>query len=171
MSDKLDNIWIRVKKMAGQCAANTDIEDLKASVETAKGRIDKVLMGGKLLQSDSTVFNKLTKANEGLGAIGEGLEKVQSVCINVVAAAQVHDAIKILSDDQVIYQDPDAAAAAFDTLFQGFGKVCSYLPPPAKQWAQFFEKFSLFSNMQQKVYKPYFQRLNDTRDGTGAYSN
>ncbi len=74
---RLGKIWSRIKKMAGQCAANTDIEDLKASVETAQGRIDKVLMGGKLLQSDSTVFEKLTKANEGLGAVGEALGKVQ----------------------------------------------------------------------------------------------
>jgi hypothetical protein len=169
MSDRLDTIWIRVKKMAGQCAANTDLEDLKASAKTAQGRIDKVLMGGKLLQSDSTIFNKLQKANEGLGAIGESLEKVQTICVNVNAAAQIHDAIIVLSDDQVIYQDPDAAAEAFDMLFQGFGKVCSYLPPPAKEWAQFFEQFNLFSNMQKKVYKPYFQTLKDARDGTGVY--
>ncbi|HTK37553.1 MAG TPA: hypothetical protein VL325_03585 [Pyrinomonadaceae bacterium] len=76
------------------------------------------------------------------------------------------NAVDVLSDDNVIYTDPDKAAAAFDILFQGFGKLCSYLPPPGK----FFEQFDLFENVQTKIYKPYFQRWNDARDGTGQYT-
>ena len=164
-----DKYWGRVKKMAGQCAANTDLEDVKSSVELAKKRVDQALMAGKLLQKDSAVFDKLKSANDGLGSIGEALEKVQEICLDIGMVAKIHDAVKVLSDDNIVYSNPDAAADAFDTLFQGFGKLCSYLPPPAKQWAKFFESFNLFGNMQKKVYKPYFSRLSDARDQKGEY--
>ena len=167
----LDKVWMNIKKMTGQCAANTSLEDMKSSVQLAQGRIDKVLYGGQILQGGSGVYEKLGKANEGLGKIGESLEKVQDICVDVNAFAKIHDSIKILSDDQIIYKDPQKAADAFDSLFQGFGRLCRHLPSPAKEWGQFFEQFNLFGNMQKNVYAPYFQRLNDARDGTGQYKS
>jgi hypothetical protein len=158
---KLDKIWLNIRKMAGQCAANTSLEDIKSSVQLAQGRIDKVLYGGLILQGDSGVLEKLGKANEGLGKIGESLEKVQDICVDVTAFAKIHDAIKVLSDENAISKDPQKAADAFDSLFQGFGRLCRYLPPPAKEWGQFFEQFNLFGNMQKNVYAPYFKRLDD----------
>jgi hypothetical protein len=156
-----EKYWTKVKKMAGQCAANTDLEDLQASVELAKTRVGQALQAGQMLQKDSRVFDKLGKANERLGDVAEGLEKARNLCVGIVEANKIHEAVKILSDDRIIYDNPQAAADSFDLLFQGFGKLCSYLPPPAKQWAQFFEEFNLFGNMQKKVYAPYFKRLND----------
>jgi len=153
--------WYRIKKMTGQCAANTDLEDLKASVELAKGRVDKALMAGQILQSKSGTFEKLTKANEGLGAFGDALGKVQNVCMDVNAIGKIHDAIVVLSDDRVIYDDPQKAADAFDSLFNGFGRLCRFLPPPADQWGEFFSQFNLFGNMQRKVFATYFQRAWD----------
>lgn len=160
-SDKLSSAWMTIKKKAGACAANTTIEDLKSSAELGQTRINQALMAGKLLQGDSAVFDKLSKANEGLGKVGESLGKVQEVCLDIVAVNKIHDAIVTLSDDRVIYDDPQKAADAFDSLFQGFGKICSYLPPPAKEWAKFFESFNLFGNVQKNIYAPYFQRLNN----------
>lgn len=159
--ERLDSVLTTIKRKAGQCAANTELEDLKAATGLAEVRITQVLMGGQMLQNNSDVFEKMTKANEGLGAVNESLEKVQDFCLDIVAAGKIHDAVKILSDDRIIYDDPQKAADSFDTLFQGFGRLCRYLPPPAKQWGQFFEKFNLFGNMQKKVYEPYFQRAND----------
>jgi hypothetical protein len=153
--------WLRIKKMLGQCAASTDLEDLKSTVELAKGRVDKALIAGQLLQSNSTVFDKLQKANEGLGAVSEALGKVQDVCLDVTAVNKIYDAVTVLSDDRVIYDDPQAAADAFDSLFNGLGRLCRFLPPPAKEWGQFFEQFNLFGNVQKNIYAPYFQRLHN----------
>lgn len=89
------------------------------------------------MQDDSRVFDKLNKANEGLGKISESVGKVQSICFGIVAINMIHDAVKVLSDDQIIYTNPQKAADAFDTLFRGFGRICNVLPPPAKEWAQF----------------------------------
>ena len=166
----LSKIWTTIKRKAGQCAANTDIEDVKSSVQLAQKRIDQVLYGGKILQGDSSVFEKLGRANEGLGKIGETLETVQDVCMDISAIGKIHDAVKVLGDDQIIYTDPQKAADSFDLLFQGIGRLCRHLPPPAKQWGQFFEQFNLFGNMQKKVYAPYFSRLRDARDQTGAFA-
>jgi hypothetical protein len=161
MADENENtggIWYRIKKMVANCAASTDLEDLKASVEFAKGRVDKALMAGKILQGDSGAFEKLTKANEGLGAVGESLEMVQNVCLDMNAIGKIHDAIVVLSDDRIIETNPQAAADAFDSLFNGIGRLCRFLPPPADQWGEFFSRFNLFGNMQRNVFGPYFQR-------------
>ncbi|MBK7353869.1 MAG: hypothetical protein IPI97_12715 [Nitrosomonas sp.] len=116
------------------------------------------------MQDDSRVFDKLNKANEGLGKISESVGKVQSICFGIVAINMIHDAVKVLSDDQIIYTNPQKAADAFDTLFRGFGRICNVLPPPAKEWAQFFEQFNLFGNMQKNVYAPYFKRFQEIED-------
>lgn len=162
---------VTIKKKAGQCAANTDLEDLKSAVQLGQKRVNQALMGGRILQENSGVFDKLSKANEGLGKIGESLEKVQDICLDITAIGKIHDAVIGLSDDQIIYTDPQKAADSFDLLFQGFGRLCRFLPPPANEWGKFFEGFNLFGNVQKNIYNPYFSRLNDARDGTGAYKN
>ncbi len=150
--DKFMEAWTVIKKKAGGCAANTDIEEVKASVELGKKRIDQALFAGSLLQKgDSKVFERLSKANEGLGKIGETLGTVQDVCLDITAVGKIHDAAVALSDDRLIYDNPEGAAAAFDSMFQGFGRLCRYLPPPAKSWQQFFESFNLFGAMTPKL--------------------
>lgn len=167
--DKFAAAWLTIKKKAGACAANTDLEELKAAVQLGQQRIDQALLVGNIAQGKSGVFEKLTTANEGLGKVGESLEKVQDICLDITAVGKIHDAITALSDDRLIYDDPQKAADSFDLLFQGFGRLCKYLPPPANEWAKFFESFNLFGNMQKKVYSPYFSRLRDARDQTGVY--
>jgi hypothetical protein len=164
-SEKLGTAWVAIKRKAGACAANATVEDLKASVQLGQARVGQALMVGGFLQSQSGVFEKLSKANEGLGKVGESLEKVQNICVDIVAYSKIHDAVVALSDDRIIYDDPQKAADSFDILFQGFGKLCSYLPPPAKEWAKFFEGFNLFGNVQKNIYGPYFKRLNDIGQG------
>lgn len=158
MADKLGDLWVRVKRMAGQCAANTDLENLKDSVETAQGRINKVLIGGKIIQGDSRVFEKLTSANEALGAVGEALGKVQNVCLDIKAVGQIHEAMKVLEDDYAILNNPEAAARAFGQLFTGFGRLCRYLPSPAKEWGQFLEGAGDFFVNWQRFVKNYTDR-------------
>ena len=156
--EKFNQAINTIKRKAGACAANTELEDLKAAVQLGQSRIDQALMAGTIMQGKSGVFDKLTKANEGLGKVGESLEKVQDICIDITAVGKIHDAVRALSDDRLIYDDPQKAADSFDLLFQGFGRLCRYLPPPAKEWGKFFEEFNLFGNMQKKVYAPYFSR-------------
>jgi hypothetical protein len=89
LSETLLSAWTTIKRKAGACAANTDLEEIKASVELGQKRIDQALMAGTLLQKgDSNVFEKLNKANEGLGKIGEALGKVQDICLDIVAGRQ-----------------------------------------------------------------------------------
>jgi len=152
LSETLLSAWTTIKRKAGACAANTDLEEIKASVELGQKRIDQALMAGTLLQKgDSNVFEKLNKANEGLGKIGEALGKVQDICLDIVAVGKIHEAAVALSNDRLIYENPEGAAAAFDSMFQGFGRLCRYLPPPAKSWQQFFESFNLFGAMTPKL--------------------
>lgn len=163
-SEKLDQVITTIKRKAGACAASTDLEDVKAAVQLAQSRIDQAIIAGTLAQGNSGVFEKLSKANEGLGKVGESLEKVQDVCIDITAAGKIHDAVQALSDDRLIYTDPQKAADSFDLLFQGFGRLCRFLPPPAKAWGKFFEEFNLFGNMQKNVYAPYFSRLHKAHE-------
>lgn len=156
--EKFSAAWLTIRKKAGTCASNTDLEELKAAVQLGQKRIDQALIVGTIAQGKPGAFEKLTKANEGLGKIGESLETVQDFCKDITAIGKIHDAIVALSDDRLIYDDPQKAADSFDTLFQGFGKLCGYLPPPAKEWATFFESFNLFGNVQKNIYAPYFQR-------------
>jgi hypothetical protein len=144
ISETFGRAWMTIKRKAGQCAANTDLEDVKSSVQLAQKRIDQAIYGGRVLQGKSAAFDKLSKANEGLGKIGESLEKVQDICLDIVAVNKIHAAVSVLSNDQIMYSDPERAAASFDTLFQGLGRLCRYLPPPASAWQQFFESFNLF---------------------------
>jgi NACalpha-BTF3-like transcription factor len=158
MSDRLENLWTRIKIMTGQCAVSTDLENLKDSVETAQSRINKVLIGGKLLQSDSRVFEKLTTANEALGAVGEALGTVQNVCLDLKAVANIHEAIVALDDEYVIINNPEVAAKAFGQLFTGFGRLCRHLPSPAKEWGQFLEGAGEFFVNWQRFVKNYTDR-------------
>ncbi|HMO82133.1 MAG TPA: hypothetical protein PKD24_15195 [Pyrinomonadaceae bacterium] len=140
-----------IKKKAGGCAANTDLEEIKAAVQLSKKRIDQALYVGTIAQGKSGVFEKLSEANKGLGKVGESLEKVQDICLDIKAVGKIHAAAVALSDERLIYDDPNGAAAAFDSMFQGFGRLCRYLPPPAKAWQQFFENFNLFGNLTPKL--------------------
>ncbi len=148
------DFWGNLKKITGQCAANTELEDLKTAVQTANDRVEKVLMGGSLLQSDSRVFEKLSKANEKLKTVGEVLEKVENVCLDLRAVSRIHDAVKVLDAENgmVIYHDSEKAAQAFGDLFVGFGRLCRHLPSPAKEWGQFLESAGdFFVNMNRKI--------------------
>ncbi|HSI88634.1 MAG TPA: hypothetical protein VK918_06230, partial [Pyrinomonadaceae bacterium] len=68
-----DDAWLYIRRKAGSCAANTDLEELKAAAKLGRKRIDQALMVGNFAQGQSGVFDKLSKANEGLGKVGESL--------------------------------------------------------------------------------------------------
>lgn len=151
---KIMDLWAKLKKITGQCAANTELENLKTIVETANNRIDKVLIGGSFLQSDSRVFEKLSRANEKLKIVGDVLEKVENVCLDLRAVSRIHEAIKVLDAENgsVIYKDPEKAARAFGDLFVGFGRLCRHLPSPAKEWGKFLEGTGdFFVNMNRQI--------------------
>jgi len=160
-TEEKGGFWFTIKKMVTKCAASTDLEDLKSSVKLAQERVDKALTVGTVLKGKSGAFEKLTKANEGLGVIGKVLGEVQDICLDIDAVMKIHKAVQDLSDDNIIYDDPQKAADAFDTLFNGLGRLCRFLPPPADEWGEFFSRFNLFGNMQRNVFGPYFQRAHN----------
>lgn len=150
-------IWVKIKKLAGTCAAAADYEDIKAAVGDAQGKIDDALMVGEFLQQDSRVFKKLSDANEGLGAVKKSLDTAGEICLDIQAVNKIHESILILDKPNILQDDPQAAADAFDSLFQGIGRLCRFLPPPADQWGTFFEQFNLFGNVQKNFYAPHFR--------------
>lgn len=158
-------IWVTIKKWAGACAAASQYDDIKAAVSDAQGKVDQALTVGTFFQEDSRVFEKLNQANEGLGKVSEALDKAGNICLDIQAVNKIHDAIVILDKPNIIQSDPQAAADAFDRLFQGFGRLCRFLPPPADEWGTFFESFNLFGNVQKNIYAPYFGRLEAARRG------
>jgi hypothetical protein len=145
--EKVDEAVFYIRKRAGQCAKNATLEDIDNAVSLAQGRIKQALFAGKFIQGQSGIFDKLSKANERLENISEGISKAKNTCIFIDEAGKIMDAVEILKDDRVIYDNPLGAAKAFDNLFQGFGKLCKRLPYPANQWAAFFEGFDLFSQL------------------------
>lgn len=146
----VDTAWATIMKLRGKCAAATDMEDLKAVVEKSEKYTGYALQAGRLLQKDSQVFDKLTKANEYLGKIGEALDKGINVCMDIEAIGKIKDAMDVL-DEHLIMTDPDAASAAFGNLFVGFGVLCRHVPI-LKEWGPFFTSAGdFFTNMENKL--------------------
>jgi hypothetical protein len=50
IKEKADKAWSGIRRMAGQCAANTTVENLKDACATGQSRINYVLLGGELLK-------------------------------------------------------------------------------------------------------------------------
>ena len=150
-----------IRRISGKCPA--DGSDLLESVELSHNLIDIALTVGELHKQDSRVFSNLTKANEGMGKIGESLTMVNDICLDVVAINKVNEALDTLGDGSIIRNDPVAAGEAFDSLFQGFGRLCRYLPPPANAWQQFFESFNLFKPWAE-FNRAYHKRIPNPRD-------
>ena len=161
MADENENpggFWFEIRKMVGSCAASTDLEQLKASVELAQERVGQALIAGEILQKSQGGLEKLKKANEGLGVIGEALGSLQDICLDLDAFAKIFKAVKDLKDPQVIYQEPQKAADAFDSFFNGLGRLCRFLPPPADAWGEFFERFNLFGDFQRNIVGPRYEK-------------
>lgn len=124
-------IWISALGKSGEP------QDLAKVAITAQERVDTALKTAQFVQNtweNSPQFNKLLKASEGLGKIAGYYKSVvgmkEKVEKNYEALKQIYEAMKVLKDDQIIYQDPAAAAAAFDKLFLGFGTLAQNFPPP-----------------------------------------
>ncbi|HXF42993.1 MAG TPA: hypothetical protein VNK26_04570 [Pyrinomonadaceae bacterium] len=170
------NSLYKIKVWATTLASNGTAEDLKAAATVAQERIGYALTAGEFLQNgrNSDAYQKLIDANEHLGKILEHIEKGEKVYKDVMALVQIHAAIKVLQDDQVIYKDPQKAAAAFDDLFMGFGKIAKHFPPPFDSTiGELLEQcgtLRFFSNMEQVMAGPNSNLgrakalLYDTRD-------
>lgn len=132
MSDELfGRALSRVKVWAGAIGANGDAKDMKAAAIVAQKRIDLALNSAAFLQSsNSNAYQKLVDASGHLGDVIEYLEKGEKIYKNFKAVNQIFQAILVLKDDDIMINDPASAAAAFDSLFQGFGTLAKHFPPP-----------------------------------------
>jgi hypothetical protein len=121
----------RLKIWIGAVGANGDGEDIKNAAVVAQKRVEYALQFGSLLQNqDSTSYQKLVSANEYLGKIIGYLEKGEAVYKDLQAIQQIYEAVKVLSDDQIMFKDSAAAANAFNNLFVGLGTLAKHFPPP-----------------------------------------
>lgn len=161
MSDSIfANALTKVKIWAGAIGPNGSPEDIKAAAIVAQERIKYALMAGDIWQNgnNSSAFQKLIDANGYLDKIVEHIENGEKIYKDVMAVIQIYDAIQVLKDDQVLYKNPEKAAAAFDDLFQGFGKLAKKFPPPFDQTiGELLEQcgtLRFFSTMQQVMAGP-----------------
>jgi len=160
------DIVTRIRIWTGACAASTGDEDLKATLEKSQQVLWIAEHGSELsknLQNAATVFGR---AREGLDKVGESLGKVEAVCLDIRALTDIHAAIKVLNQDGVIQQNPEAAAQAFGQLFTGFGRLAKRLPPPANAYAAILEGCGgdFFESMRRKLnpeerWKKQFQEI------------
>ena len=148
----MPSLWDRLRSINHKCAA-TDIDELKELTEQAQTRIDYVLKGGKILQEESEVLAKLQRANDHLEDVSKSLEKASTLCKDIGAISDIHDAMETLNTELIV-NDPTAAAKAFEKLFRGFGVVCKHLPFPGNQWATFFGSVGTFFEDIQKMGDP-----------------
>lgn len=123
------------KKFAGACSANTEIEDLKNAAEKGKQLVDAAKMSSAFLDKFARSPKILEDASKALENVSKALGKLETACKDIMAIMQIHKAIKVLSDEKVIYQDPEKAAKAFGSLFVGFGTLAKHLPPPANEYS------------------------------------
>jgi hypothetical protein len=147
------DIVTRIKIWTGACAAAAGNEDLKATVERSKDVLWLAEHGsdlGKNLKNAGKVFRD---ANEGLTKVGESLDKVENVCLDIRALTEIHEAITVLNRDGIIQTDGEAAAQAFGKLFDGFGRLATHLPPPANAYASILKACGgdFFSSMRKKL--------------------
>jgi hypothetical protein len=156
MSDELfANALTKLKIWAGAIGPNGSPEDIKAAAIVAQERITDALMFGSMWQNgnNSEAYQKLIDANEYLGKIVEHIDKGEKIYKDVQAVVQIHEAIQVLKDDQIMFKNPQKAAAAFDDLFQGFGKLAKHFPPPFDSTiGELLEQcgtLRFFSNMEQ----------------------
>lgn len=134
-----------VQLMLGACPANIDKDDLIASVKEAQEKIDLVLQGGELLngyQKNGGSIAKLKSANGKLGEFLEALDKVDTICKDIKALNDIHDAMANISPDD-FRNDPKKAAKAFDKFFVGLARFCRFAEI-LKPYGQFFESFTGF---------------------------
>lgn len=157
MSDSLIT-WANIKKevttWAGAIGANGDQKDLLNAARVAQKRVDDALKMGSVLQfQNSDAFQKLSDASGYLTSIIEHLEKVEKIHKDIKAVQQIWAAVVVLKDENILYNDPAAAAAAFDGMFQGFGKLAKHFPPPFDSTiGTFLEQcgeLKFFSNMNR----------------------
>ena len=153
MGDALDSLFVKIKKIAGMCASNTEIEDLKAAVEKGEEAMTIAEHTSPFISKNPNAGQNFGKARKGLGKVSESLDKVENSCLDIQSVNKIHSAIKVLNDDRVIYEDPLKAAEAFGNLFSGFGRLASYLPPPANSYAQILEEAGngFFGNMAKQM--------------------
>lgn len=124
-------IWISALGKSGEP------QDLAKVALTAQERVDTALKSAQFFQNtweNSARYNKLLQASENLGKIAGYYKSIvgikEKIEKNYEALNQIYQAMKVLKDDQVIYNDPVAAAAAFDKMFIGFGTLSKNFPPP-----------------------------------------
>lgn len=156
----------RIKNWAGTCAVNAGDEDIKATLEKSKRVLWLAAQSSELSRNLKDAATLFRRADEGLTKVGESLDKIEGVCLDIKALTEIHEAIKVLNQDGIIQKDGEAAALAFGKLFGGFGRLAKHLPPPANAYASILENCggAFFNSMRKQLnpeerWKPQFREI------------
>lgn len=160
------DLTTRIKIWLGACAAATGDEDIKDAVEKSQRVLWVAQQGTSLSKNLKNATKVFEDAGKGLDAISETADKINGLCLDLRAITEIHEAIKILNQDDIIRKNPEAAANAFGQLFGGFGRLAKHLPQPAKAYSAILEGCSgeFFNSMRKKIdpnerWKPIFQQI------------
>lgn len=146
-------LWERIQIWTTTCSADTELQNLKDALEKSEKSMQIAELTSEFLSKNPNAGQNFRKAREGLGKVSEGLSKAENVCKDINALKRIHEGIKVLSNESVIYKDPEKAAEAFGNIFGGFGRLASYLPPPADSYGQILEEAGngFFGNVSKAI--------------------
>lgn len=151
--DLFDRMKSRVVVWAGAIGANGDSKDMLAAAIVAQKRVEYAMNFGSWAQEkNSPAYDKLWTANRALGTVIEAFQKGEKAYKDFQAVQDIYQAMRILKDDDIMTRDPKAAAAAFDQLFKGFGRLAKKFGGDYNYVATLLEecgKMSFFSNMTE----------------------
>jgi hypothetical protein len=151
--DLFANMKDRLVVWAGALGANGSSKDMLAAAVIAQKRVEYAMNFGSFVQDkNSPAYDKLWTANRALGTVIEAFQKGEKAQKDFEAVQQIYEAIQVLKDDDVMTRNPKAAAAAFDKLFKGFGKLAKKFGGEYNYVATLLEecgKASFFSNMTE----------------------
>lgn len=153
--DLFDRMKHRVVVWAGAVGANGDSKDMLAAAVVAQKRVEYAMNFGAFVQDkNSPAYDKLWTANKALGTVIEAFQKGEKAYKDFQAVQDIYSAMQVLKDDDIMTRDPKAAAAAFDQLFKGFGRLAKKFGGDYNYVATLLEecgKMSFFSNMTETM--------------------
>jgi hypothetical protein len=153
--DLFDTMKTRVVVWAGAIGANGSSKDMLAAAIVAQKRVDYAMTFGSWAQEkNSPAYDQLWTANRALGKVIEAFQKGEKAYKDFEAVQNIYFAIQVLKDDDIMTRNPKAAAAAFDQLFKGFGKLAKHFGGEYNYVATLLEecgKMSFFSNMTETM--------------------
>jgi hypothetical protein len=166
----LDDITIRLRRWTSGCAAITSDEDLNTALDKSQQVLSAAAQVADFSERLPNAAALLHTSSEGLEKVRKTMKTVSKVCHDIQAVDEIHRAVRVLNEPDIIQRNPEAAAKAFGLLFSGVGRLAKRLPEPARSYAEILEacggEFFLYMQKQvnpEKRWKSIFDEVEGYR--------